>query len=155
MVTSFLATAILTYLCCCTKSILDYLDQKRLRNKPLNPPRFRAWSSALEQAIVSFSDQQLVTGISLIAGGLTQLQWGLPAYYFQAVGNLAWFSTFTHILTLALMRDKSRKKSGNSIKRIRVILMGVLVIMLVCIKAPMGYLVFTGDNLTLIPLEVP
>lgn len=98
------------------------------------------WSFALESAIVSFSDQQLVTGISIIIGGFSRLEWGLPVYHFQEVGNLAWFSTMTHILTLTVLREKLRISSRIVIKTIRVILMGCLVILLIVVMAPVGYI---------------
>jgi hypothetical protein len=45
------------------------------------------WSYALETAIVSFSDQQVITGISIIIEGITQLGWGLDLYHWQTVAN--------------------------------------------------------------------
>jgi hypothetical protein len=89
---------------------------------------------------VSFSDQQLVTGISIIVGGLQQLQWGLAIYHFQEVGNLAWFSTMTHILTLTVLREKMQLKSSLVIRTVRIVLMGCLVVLLACVMAPLGYI---------------
>jgi hypothetical protein len=88
---------------------------------------------------VSFSDLQLVTGISIIIGGLSQLEWGLQVYHFLEVGNLAWFSTMTHILTLTVLRDTIR--TNQRLRILRIISMGILVVLLLCVMAPIGYLV--------------
>lgn len=75
-----------------------------------------------------------------MVGGLQQLEWGLPVYYFQQVANLAWFSTITHILTLTVLREKMQIKSSTLIKTTRIVLMGCLVVMLACVIAPLGYI---------------
>jgi hypothetical protein len=113
--------------------------------------------------IVSFSDQRVVTGVSIIIGGLSQLEWGLPVYHFQAVGNLAWFSTMTHILTLTVLREKIR--SNKTIRMLRIVLMGCLAVLLIFVMAPMGYptssaglgVLFGGGRPVIgpIPLEFP
>ncbi|KAE9366513.1 hypothetical protein N431DRAFT_429379 [Stipitochalara longipes BDJ] len=132
----FLATSYITLLCCVAKYILE-CRQKKATNSARSISR---WSFALENLIISLSDQQLVTGISTVIGGFSQLEWGLPVYHFQMVGNLAWFSTMTHILTLTVLREKMRLKSSLAIKTVRVVLMGCLVVLLVCVMAPIGYL---------------
>jgi hypothetical protein len=63
----------------------------------------------------------------------------------------------THILTLTILRQKVG--SNQAIKILRVILMGILVVLLVCVMAPVGYLTaeipeFTA-NYTGIPLGFP
>ncbi|KAF8856538.1 hypothetical protein BDZ45DRAFT_804084 [Acephala macrosclerotiorum] len=134
---SFLATAYLTLVCCIAKCTLDHRQKKAAGKRAL---RIGRWSFAFEKAIVAFSDQQLVTRVSVVVGGFQQLEWGLPVYYFQQVANLAWFSTITHILTLTILRDKMQSKSSTLIKTIRIVLMGCLVVMLACVIAPLGYL---------------
>jgi hypothetical protein len=124
-------------LCCLAKYRLDLYQKKATGTRAKQLSR---WSFALENAIVSFSDQQLVTGISIIIGGLQQLQWGLAIYHFQEVGNLAWFSTMTHILTLTVLRQKMQLKSSLVVKSLRIILMGCLVVLLACVMAPLGYI---------------
>lgn len=117
VLTNFLATAYLTLICCIAKYVLD-----RKRATSTIKHRLERWSLALETTIISFSDQQVLTGISIIIGGLSQLEWGLAVYHFQAVGNLAWFSTMTHILTLTVLREKMR--SNKIIRILRIVLMG-------------------------------
>lgn len=138
-------TAYLTLICCISKAVID---QEKFRNIH----RFQRWSSSLEKAIISFSDQQLLTEISMIIGDLSQLEWGLPVYHFQTVGNLAWFSTMSHILTLTVLREKVQQ--NQALKIFRIGLMGVLVVMLICVMAPVGYLQEAFSD-TPIPSEFP
>ncbi|CZR66579.1 uncharacterized protein PAC_16480 [Phialocephala subalpina] len=123
--------------CCIAKCTLDHRQKKARGKRAL---RIERWSFAFEKAIIAFSDQQLVTGVSVVVGGLQQLEWGLPVYYFQQVANLAWFSTITHILTLTILREKMQTKSSALSKTIRIVLMGCLVVLLACVIAPLGYL---------------
>jgi len=147
VLTNFLATAYLTLICCIAKYVLD-----RKRATSTRKHRLKRWSLALETTIISFSDQQVITGISIIIGGLSQLEWGLAVYHFQAVGNLAWFSTMTHILTLTVMRDKMR--SNKTIRVLRIVLMGCLAVLLIFVMAPMGYLTSTAGQGGFIPDDV-
>jgi hypothetical protein len=153
VLTSFLATAYLTLICCIAKYVLDRKTATSTRKH-----RLKRWSLALETTIISFSDQQVVTGISIIIGGLSQLEWRLAVYHFQAVGNLAWFSTMTHILTLTVLREKMR--SNKIIRILRIVLMGCLAVLLIFVMAPIGYLTSSAGEFgeTLIgpiPLEFP
>jgi hypothetical protein len=91
---------------------------------------------------VSFSEQQIITGISIVVGGLSQLQWGISSYHWQAVVNLAWFSTVTHLITLTVLRDQ--KPSDVHLKSLRAAGMGVLMVLLLCAMGPVGYL--TNDS---------
>lgn len=50
------------------------------------------------------SDLQIVTGLSLLVSGLTQLRCGLSAYHWLFITYLAWFSTLTHLACLTLLR---------------------------------------------------
>jgi hypothetical protein len=147
VLTSFLAMAYLTLICCIVKCLLDRKRATSTRKHPL-----KQWSLALETTIISFSDQQVITGISIIIGGLSQLEWGLAVYHFQAVGNLALFSTMTHILTLTVLREKMR--SNKTIRILRIVLMGCLAVLLIFVMAPIGYLT-SSAGLIDIPLDFP
>jgi uncharacterized membrane protein len=96
------------------------------------------WSYALQTAIVSFNDQQVITGISIIIRGITQLGWGLDLYHWQTVANLAWFSAFTHILTLTVLRRKDCFHRRFKISRM--IAMLILLVMLVVALYLVGYI---------------
>jgi len=147
VLTNFLATAYLTLICCIAKYVLDRKTATSTRKH-----RLKRWSLALETTIISFSDQQVITGVSIIIGGLSQLEWGLAVYHFQAVGNLAWFSTMTHILTLTVLREKTR--SNKIIRILRIVLMGCLAVLLIFVMAPIGY-VTSSAGLIDIPWEFP
>ena len=62
------------------------------------------WKKPLGRAVLMFSDQQIVTGIALLASGYSQLPSGLDAYHWQVLVYLAWFSSFTHLTTLTVLR---------------------------------------------------
>jgi hypothetical protein len=47
------------------------------------------WIDAIEDAILAFSDQQLVTGIGMLVSGYTQLHCSLSLYHWQIVVYLA------------------------------------------------------------------
>lgn len=80
------------------RAIADTLWRKD-RSKPSE-----AWKSTLRSAVLMFSDQQLVTGIALLASGYAQLPYGLASYYWQIIIYLAWFSSLTHLTTLTFLR---------------------------------------------------
>ncbi|KAL3448258.1 hypothetical protein BJX65DRAFT_275365 [Aspergillus insuetus] len=82
------------------------------------------------------SDQQLVTGLSLIISGYSQLRCGLSFYHWQMVISLAWFSTITHLATLIFLQKYRQKR--KSIWYIRVLLMAGLGIMLAIGILPSG-----------------
>ena len=107
---------------------------------------------------MTLSDQQVVTGISIIIGGLSQLQWGISSYHWQTVINLAWFSTMTHLITLTALWEEVC--STTPVKLFRIVGMGILVIMLLCVLGPIGYLttisqvapgLFIGEPLVALP----
>ncbi|KAH7420208.1 hypothetical protein BKA64DRAFT_532422, partial [Cadophora sp. MPI-SDFR-AT-0126] len=97
---------------------------------------------ALGGAILGFSDQQVVTGFSILIGGYVNLDRGISSYHWQIVSNLAWFSTITHLITLTSLKNQIR--SNDLIKWMRIVFMGVLLILLTVAIGPTGYLM--SDN---------
>lgn len=68
-----------------------------------NPVRKKLRVQGLERFVLSLSDQQLVTGIAmLIAGYINPCLMDL--HHFRMVRALIWFSSLTHLSTLALLR---------------------------------------------------
>ena len=60
-------------------------------------------SKGLEKFILALSDQQLVTGLAvLIAGYISPCS--MSIYHFNIVAALGWFSSTTHLSTLAVLR---------------------------------------------------
>lgn len=57
------------------------------------------------KCILSMSDIQIVTGLSVLISGYSQLHCGLSTFYWQIIVCLAWFSTLTHLSCLTLLRN--------------------------------------------------
>ncbi|KAH8670145.1 hypothetical protein BGZ60DRAFT_29445 [Tricladium varicosporioides] len=131
----FIVTAYGTLFCCIIKAIIDHKRSKSTNNTP----NLDRWAFALRATIVSFSDQQVITGISIIIGGLSQLNAGISVYHWLSVVNLAWFSTITHLITLTVLREEFQK--NMPIKILRITGMAVLITMLICVMGPVGYLI--------------
>lgn len=134
---SFLAIAYLTLDCYVAKCILHHLREKAASTHARSIARF---SFALESAVVSFRDQRLATSMSTIVWGLSQLEWGMSICHFQNVGNLAWFSITTCILTFTVLKGKFQVQPNPVMKIIRVVIMGCLLVLLICVMASFGYL---------------
>lgn len=98
-----MVTAYLTAVCCISKEIIGHTSDPAGTSM-----QSRRWSFALSNAIASFSDQQVITGIAILIGGFSQLQWGIGAFHWVNLTNLAWFSAMTHLLTLTTMRQEIR-----------------------------------------------
>ncbi|THV44483.1 hypothetical protein BGAL_0631g00030 [Botrytis galanthina] len=130
---TFVISVYLTLICCVAKARIDHI---RTPNK--DTPKLDLWSFALGNVILNFSDQQVVLGIAVLIAGVSQLSSGLDSYHWQTVLNLAWFSSFTHILTLTALRAENR--SNNKIKVVRVVAMGFLAVILMCMVYTAGWL---------------
>jgi hypothetical protein len=59
----------------------------------------------INQCMLIMSDFQMITGLSILISGYTQLRCGLQAYYWQRVVYLAWFSSITHLCCLTFLRE--------------------------------------------------
>lgn len=140
-----MGSAYLALFCCIAKAVIDH---KRSTNTDLKG-RLDRWAFALGEVIVILSDQQVITGISILLGGFSQLQSGITIYHWQTIFNLSWFSTMTHLLTLTVLRDEAR--SNTPIRSFRVVGMAVLILMLMAAMFPIGYTV-GGSQL---PLNFP
>ena len=74
------------------------------------------------------SDLQIVTGLSILISGYTQLPQGLSSFHWMVIVDLAWFSSLTHLACLTLLRNHLY---NHSMQRIwRLLCMAVLVILL-------------------------
>ena len=84
------------------------LPDQTLSDRNLEPEQKRKWnrtrrSKALERFLLALSDQQLVTGLEvLMAGYLNPCSRSL--YHFRIITTLGWFSSTTHLSTLAVLR---------------------------------------------------
>ncbi len=68
----------------------------------------RIRKEAMNQFMVTLSDQQLVTGLAILLAGVSN-QKGLSGYEFTVILSLAWFSSTTHLATLTTLRSYFRK----------------------------------------------
>ena len=60
-------------------------------------------SKGLERFVLALSDQQLVTGLAVLIAGYTD-RCSRSFYHFQIIAVLGWFSSTTHLSTLAVLR---------------------------------------------------
>ncbi|KAL8776345.1 MAG: hypothetical protein Q9213_008306 [Squamulea squamosa] len=98
------------------------------------PAKF--WEPTLRTAILMYSDQQIVTGLAILACGYAQLRCRLSEYHWQIIVYLAWHSSLTHLATLTFLRQYFRH---NPTARLwRAILMLLMVMMLSVALLPTG-----------------
>lgn len=86
------------------------------------------WSEALQNAVLTFSDLQIVTGISLAVSGYSQVNCQLTVYDAEIIIDLVWFSSITHLVTLTSLRRYFRERPA--LRLWRMICMGITVGML-------------------------
>ncbi|CAG8976329.1 hypothetical protein HYALB_00005736 [Hymenoscyphus albidus] len=131
----FFITAYLSFFCCAAKLFLDHWESLFGSG-----PTVTRLSLSCRGAVISFGDQQLVTGISILVAGFLQLEWGISAYHWHSVVNQAWLSTITYFMVFTAMKDdihKSRRRRLATI--VRFAGMGILIIMLIVALIPMGF----------------
>lgn len=94
---------------------------------------------ALEQCMLVMSDLQLLTGLSILISGYTQIQCGISTYHWKILVSLAWLCSTTHLCCLTFLRSYLYKRP---FKRLwRVLGMSALVIMLIVALVPTGHYV--------------
>ena len=92
----------------------------------------------LQSAVLSFSDQQIVTGFAILTSGYILLgRSNLSVYHWQIEVDLAWLSSITHLTTLTSLRAYFRK--SRRLAHIRTTCMVVVAIMLACAMGSVGY----------------
>ena len=96
----------------------------------------KKWEPTLRTAVLMFSDQQLVTGIAILASGCSQLRYGISSYHWQMIVYLAWFSSLTHLTTLTVLSQYFR--TNPTIRLWRFILMFLMLVTLGVALVPTG-----------------
>jgi hypothetical protein len=117
-------------------SLLNTVDTHVFRIRPLKdcsrghrPVRFRI-SLALRQAIIALSDQQIVTGIAIMAAGFQGLRLGgIDSYHYQTVIYLAWMSSSVHLSAITLLAPLLKERPALRIWRFT----GMLVLLVLLI----------------------
>lgn len=82
------------------------------------------------------SDSQILTGLSIMVSGYSQLHCGLSIYHWQILVYLAWFCSITHLSCLTFLRNHLYNHRGERIWRL--LGMGALIIMLIVALLPTG-----------------
>lgn len=90
--------------------------------------------------MLTMSDLQLLTGLSILISGYTQLRCGLSAYHWQKIVNLAWFTSTTHLSCLTFLRNYLSQRKAQRIWR--VLAMGTLVLLLLVAIVRTRYFIF-------------
>lgn len=83
------------------------------------------------------SDFQLITGLSILISGFTQLDTGISAYHWQRLVQLSWFSSITHLCTLTTLRNYFRRHTIGYFWRLPGMI--ILILMLIVALVPTGH----------------
>ena len=89
------------------KDTLTELDRFILRlfsNLPKEEEHTNYRTKALKQFVLTLSDQQLVTGFAILIASFA-LRCSISVLNFEIASSLAWFSSVTHLATLAILRQ--------------------------------------------------
>lgn len=105
---------------------------------------YEAWNDALQNAVLAFGDQQIVTGIAILVSAYTQISCGLQVYHWQIAVDLAYFSSITHLTTLTCLRGYFRER--KSLRTIRLTFMGAIYIMLSVALSTTGYVPYYNST---------
>ena len=149
-----MATAYLTMLIMVAYYFLDYVPNHFMSRidkglvdfvwrKAIAKPSVK-WEHTLRYAVLTYSDQQLVTGIAILAGAFSQLGCGLAIYSWQIVVYLAWFSSLTHLTTLTFLRQFFRSHPAARVWRVS--LMMIMFGMLITGLLPTGSYLYRGQS---------
>lgn len=94
-------------------------------------------TKAVESTILTISDMQLITSVTILVSGYLQLPKGISLYHWTTIVYLAWFSALTHLATLTSLRHFFRSRPVMATGR--VILMGLVLVLLSVAFVPTGF----------------
>lgn len=109
---------------------IDLVVTRKLRRfKILNisHEKRKFWRAVVEKVILSLGDQQLLTGIAILVSGMIR-HCTISVYHFAIVSDLAWFSSYVHLLSLFVLQDFLRDRP--QLRNWRVCLMLVMFVLL-------------------------
>ena len=118
---------------------------ERWRRSP--HPTSKAWSEALQGAVLAFSDLQVMTGIAILISAYSQISCGLQYYHWQIAVDLALFSSITHLTTLTCLRRYFQKR--RALRMWRLVCMAIIGVLLSVALGSTGYNMkssFPGDR---------
>ncbi len=86
------------------------------------------WIPVIEKVMLNLSDQQLLTGLSLLVVGFAT-HCSISAYHFEIVGDLAWFSSNVHLASLSVLEKYLLREHGvRNWRVVSIMCMGILLI---------------------------
>ena len=118
IIVSFVASAYITFILVVTAYIGGHVDQGLLRpvdtlvhkRKGCTNDRDSNMVVLIRQTVLSFSDQQIVTGIAILIAGFARFWTAMNVYHFQMVIYLAWMSSSTHLSALTMLSGFLRER---------------------------------------------
>lgn len=117
------------------KELLGQADAFAFRRPAHERPKPSWWQKAADQMILTFADQQIVTGIAMLAAGYIKIQ-TLTVYHQEVIIYLAWMSSNTHLSALSLLQVEFRSGSKMKLRSLRLIGISMLGIMLLVALVP-------------------
>ena len=93
------------------------------------------WKRATDQAVLAYADQQIVTGIAILAAGFSRMQ-SLSVYHLHVIIYLAWMSSNTHLTAVSLLQLEFRSQKNPKLRFIRLMGMLILALMLAVALVP-------------------
>ena len=100
------------------------------------------WIPVIEKVVLSLSDQQLLTGLSVLFAGFAT-HCSISGYHFAIVGDLAWFSSNVHLTSLTVLEKYLLKE--KSIRNWRVVSMVCMGILLLANTVMQGHWAWYGS----------
>ena len=102
--------------------------------------QLRRWKDPVEKIIRTYSDQQSVTSLAILAAGFSRLfpddaGQAMTSYHWHTMIYTAWFASLTHLATLTSLRGYFRNTSLG-VRMVRLALMLCTIILLVAALVP-------------------
>ena len=116
-------------------SLLGRADKfifKRSGDKALTCPW---WQKAVNKAILGYADQQILTGVAMLAAGFIKVP-TLSVYHLQVIIYLAWMSSNTHLSAISLLQNDFRSQKGPKSRVLRIVGMVIVGIMILVALVP-------------------
>ncbi|CAF3518362.1 unnamed protein product [Fusarium graminearum] len=98
---------------------------------------------AFNNCVITLSDIQIFTGISVLISGYMALNCGLSAYHWQLMVYLAWMASVTHLASLSFLRNYLTNRPDKRLWR--VVLMFSVMILLAIAVGITGYFELEND----------
>lgn len=114
---------------------IKFVTPKSWRNLSLQSRK--NWALVITSALLTYTDSQIITGIAILLAGYCQLSCGISVYHWQVVVNLAWFSSLTHVASLAVLRKYFRERPV--LVYCRLAAMGINLVLLGVASGPANY----------------